>query len=254
MNKGEVDELKAKLSLIYWRDGNHNGINSVGFYTDNATDFFEYGSHGLMLAEIKNLQNEALIEYCEQCGITKAPSTIKADICINGENISLKSNRGALPALINHTHREGIEKVCNRINLSLQPIDDAIEEYWQQRQAGLITEDVQMCTPNNPFEPIKDYLTTLLAYFLFIGTARADSSIQAERLISFDDPTNYATWTTYSQAEAARQYIDRVTISIRSKAMPTTYIHNGTSDRDKKIAKWTRLSDGSYKGSLHIRG
>lgn len=44
MNKGEVDELKASLALIYWRDNKENGIESVGFYECNGSSYFDYKS------------------------------------------------------------------------------------------------------------------------------------------------------------------------------------------------------------------
>lgn len=252
MNNGEIDELKAKLSLIYWRDNNQNGIKSVGVY--DKAKFIEYKSHGLSLQEINQLTQVDLVYYCNISNIKKAPSSIKADICINGDGISLKSNRSALPALINHTHRVGIEKVCERINMDITPLDRAIDEYWQKRQDGLIREDVKMCSPGNPFRPIKESLVQLLAYFLFIGTAKGDSPVQAKGLISFTNPIDYQTWSFYSREDAARQYIDYVTISIRSKAMPSTYIHQGSSDRDQSISRWTRWFDSAHKGTLHIRG
>ncbi len=255
MNRGELDELKAALSLIYWRDNYLNNIESVGFYrTPEYIEYYEYKAHDLTLREIGALTEEETEIICRECSITKAPSSLKADICINQTNVSLKSNRSALPALINHTHREGMKKVCDRINISIAPLDDAILDYWNRRESGNITEDVKMSTPNNPFEPIKEYLITLLAYFLFTGTARADSLVQAEEVISFTDPVDYDTWTSYTKAAAARQYIDRVTISLRSKAMPSTYNHNAVSDRDKIIATWTRFSSGAYRGSFHVRG
>jgi hypothetical protein len=155
--------------------------------------------------------------------------------------------------LINHTHRVGIEQVCQRIGLDITPLDNAIENYWTLRLSGRISEDVKMSTKGNPFEPIKDYLVHLLAYFLFTGTARGNSKVPASELISFTNPVDYQTWVKYSREEGARQYIDRVIISLRSKAMES-YKPNSVSERDKSIRAWTRWIDNSYKGTLHIRG
>lgn len=252
MNKGEEDELKAKLSLIYWRDNNINNIQTVGY--NDGQNYLEYPSHNLTLNDIKNLDKTNLRTICNDLNINIASSRIKADVTINNENISLKSTRGALPALINHTHREGIQKVCNRINLNIASLDNAINNYWIARQNGQIGEDIKMSTPNNPFLSIINDLSTLLEYFLFRGTASGNSLVQAVKLIEFNDPTNYNTWTYYTPSQAISQYINNTTISIRSKAMPSTYNHTGTTPRDQSISKWTRFSENKYKGTLHIRG
>ena len=101
---------------------------------------------------------------------------------------------------------------------------------------------------------LKWIFSLLLSYFLFEGTARGDSAIKAEKLIEFDSPVDFNTWREYERIAAAKLIIDKVTISIRSKAMPDTYVHDATSERDKSIAIWTEYINGSYKGSLHIRG
>jgi hypothetical protein len=121
MNKGEEDELKAKLSLIYWRDNNINSIQNVE--CNDTQSYFEYPTHNLTLIDIKNLNQDNLKRICNQFQINIASSLIKADVSINHQNVSLKSTRGALPALINHTHREGIQKVCQRINLNITSLD-----------------------------------------------------------------------------------------------------------------------------------
>jgi len=253
MNYGEIDELKAKLSLIYWRDANQHNIQSVGQFIDGR--YIEYKSHNLLLTQIKLLDENNLVQQCNLCNIKKTKSIDKADLSINGINYSIKSNRKAMPALVNHTHRAGIEKVCTRIGLSIKEIDDAIDNYWTLRLNGNISEDVKMNTLDNPFVAAKQDFTKLLEYFLFIGTAQQDSSYQADGLIAFTDPCEYKTWNTYTKIGLAQMYIEQVTISIRSKAMPKSYNHNSPKDSiHLSIQKWTRFIDGSYKGALHIRG
>lgn len=253
MNYGEIDELKAKLSLIYWRDANQHNIQSVGQFIDGR--HIEYKSHNLLLTQIKLLDENNLVQQCSLCNIKKTKSADKADLSINGINYSIKSNRKATPALVNHTHRVGIEKVCTRIGLSINNIDDAIDNYWALRLNGNIREDVKMNTPGNPFESAKQDLAQLLEYFLFIGTAQGDSCYQADELIAFTDPCDYQTWSRYTKNGLAQNYINQATISIRSKAMPKSYNHNSPKDCNHlSIQKWTKFIDGLYKGTLHIRG
>lgn len=252
MNTGEIDELKSKLALIYWRDNKLNNIEKVGFY-NNSNVYYEYKGHDYTIEQIRTLDKDSLSDLCQLCNIKKAPSNFKADVCINNLNYSLKSSRGALPALINHTHRAGIEKVCKRIGLDITGIDSAINNYWERRLKNEIGEDVKISTPNNPFEIIRTDLISLLSYFLFNGTASKDSPIQAHELISFTDPLNYKTWNYFSKKDAASLYIDKVTISLRSKSMET-YNPKETNSKNDSIGLWTKFIDGKYKGALHIRG
>lgn len=255
-NKGEIDELLAKLYLIYWRDNNLNNIKTVGFKKLTTLEYFEYPKHTKSIEEVSQLSDTELETYCNSLGISISPSIIKADVIINNEAISLKSKRGALPALINHTHRKGIENVCERISLDINPLDNAINDYWIKRIASDINEDIKMNAQNNPFQAIKDStLIPLLSYFLFKGTAKADSSISADFVYEFKDPSKFDTWIKLSPKEVAKSIIDNTTISIRSKGIPSTYKHdNPIIERDISIKKWTRFFQGNHKGTLHIRG
>jgi len=258
-NIGEIDELRAKLGLVYWRDNNLNNIQNVGYYEidkkKNIMTYFEYPTHTYSLSDIRNMDTDTLKNACHSLGIIKASSRLKADVYINNNAVSLKSKRGALPALINHTHRAGIEKVCKRIKLDITPLDIAISNYWNLRLNNQLTEDVKMIN-NNPFTPIiTTTLIPLLQYYLFVGTAQGDSDLPASMVVEFEDALDYTTWNNYTLKQATASLINKTTISIRSKGMPDTYNHNNpTSLRDISIEKWTEFIQNKYKGSLHIRG
>ncbi|MBE0514220.1 hypothetical protein [Sulfurimonas sp.] len=256
INKGEIDELKAKLSLIYWRDNKLHNIEKVGFYNLKTMDYIEYPSHNYSLLDICNMGITELQKNCSLLKIDKAPSIIKADVSINNINVSLKSKRGALPALINHTNRIGIKKVFDRIKLDIEPLDNAIDDYWNKRLNKIIQEDIKMSHDTSPFKSIKNItMVPLLAYFLFKGTGSSDSKIQADSLWEFDNPTDFATWKNLLPNEVAESIIDKTVVSIRSKkGMPKNYNDNPTTEEDKSIKKWTRFIDGHYRGALHIRG
>jgi len=257
INIGEIDELKAKLSLIYWRDNRIHEISNVGFYDLNSTNtYIEYPSHGYNPTQISTMQTQQLCSLCSSLGISKSPSGIKADVVINRENASLKSRGGALPALLNHTNRSGIEKVFNRIQLPIQPLDSAINDYWMKRTSGIIREDVKMNDPMSPFLSIKiSTMVPLLSYFLFTGTGKGDSDIPANVVWEMSDPTDYTTWRRLAPHQVTQNIIDSTVVSLRSKkGMPKYYSGQTDTLINQSIAMWTRYWQGEYRGALHIRG
>lgn len=257
INIGEIDELKFKLSLIYFRKNHLHNIDCVGMKAKHGVSYkyFEYPDHDFDLNAIGNMGLTDLQQLCNKLGINKAASNLKADIIINNVGISLKSKRGALPALINHTHRCGIQKVCDRISLNIETLDNAIGDYWIKRKASIIGEDVHINHDNSSFKNIKQTLVPLLKYFLFKGTPKADSPLPADKVLEFEDPMKFSTWRVLDTDDVATEIVEKIVISLRSKAMPKTYQHNNaTSERDISIKKWTEFMQGSYKGTLHVRG
>lgn len=256
-NIGEIDELKAKLSLIYWRDNRMHGISNVGFYDLNWTNtYIEYPSHAYNPTQISTMQTQQLCSLCSSLGISKSPSGIKADVVINQDKVSLKSKGGALPALLNHTNRSGIEKVFNRIQLPIQPLDSAINDYWMKRMSGIIREDVKMNDLNSPFSSIKiSTMVPLLSYFLFTGTGIGDSAIPANVVWEMSDPTDFSTWQRLTLHQVSQTIVDSTVISLRSKkGMPKNYSGQTDTPINASIAMWTRYWQGEYRGALHIRG
>jgi len=244
-NAGEIDELKAKLALIYWRDNNENNISSVGLESN-------FLSHGLDIPNLKQLSNDAVIDLCQQCGATKSKSTFKADVVINDIPYSLKSHRKALPALLNHTHRDNIIKVCNRINLNISRLDTLVDEYWVLRKTGEYREDVKYI--NSVFSNDEDAMVTLLEYFLFRGTGMKDSEIPAKALYTLTDPFDFSNWTLHNSQNVARDILQGTTISMRSKGMPDSYSPTSVTNAHLNIRPWAEYQQGAYRGSIHIRG
>lgn len=255
-NIGEIDELKAKLSLIYWRDSNNmHGILSVGFYKDDFKIYFDFPSHSYDLNQICSMNLNEVKTICKKLGIDKSPPRLKADVVINGNNVSLKSKNGALPALLNHTNRSGIEKVFTRLKISIDPLDDAISDYWDKRQRGLIKEDVKMIDSISPFSSIKQStILPLLSYFLFTGTGVGDSKVPATVVWQMQKPTDYSTWEILSPSQVASDILDKIVISIRSKKGMNNYQGETDTPQHQSIAKWTRYWQSEYRGALHIRG
>lgn len=255
MNNGERAELLAKIYLIYLRD-NRLAIPGIGQITSVGFNGREYSPLNNILSIIETYDNDTLKSYGETLGITKAPASAKADVYINGIGYSLKFSGSALPALINHTHRSLILRVCNRIGLPITNLDNAIEEYWRLRLNREINEDIEIVDNKSPFRhtAIKNDLKELLKYFLFTGTGTKNSNNPASYLIEFSEYFNMNTWNILTPDQAIQSYINGLVISIRSKGMPSTYSPTSESTRDEEISIWTRYTDNKYKGCLHIRG
>ena len=246
MNIGETDELKAILTLIYHRDNKENNcnINSVGFGLDH-----NYKPHNLNLQDILDLTEGELINQTNKCGLKKSPPSYKADIYINNIPCSLKSTRGSKPALLNHTHRDGMIKVMNRINKNIANLDVLVAQYWQDRLSKKHNEDVKFS--NSAFAKNRPLMVEILSYFMFTGTAKKDSPHPARYLISLDTPVDIKKWKKLTPINAAENIIDTTTVSMREKGMPGTFSLLSNRPAHKNIAPW--IAGDLNKGSLHIR-
>lgn len=249
-NIGEYDEMRAKLHLIELRDAGKTvvigGQNVVIRTVQN--DGVECASLpiGTELSSLSDLQVENL---AKKVGAFKAPAGSKADVYVNGFGISVKSHRGANPAFLNHTHRAGFIKVCQRVGVSIEELDQIIRDYWVKRQTGIIGEDVMNSDPNSPFKNHLAYLKPIMNYFLFTGTAKKDSLYPADYILDFTDPLREASWK-FSKDEYLEDNWDHIIFSIRSKGMPVSYPY-GSNASD--IKPWVEFAEGKYKGSLHGR-
>ena len=249
-NIGEYDEMRAKLHLIELRDAGKTvviaGMNVVvSSVKNNGVECVSLPPE-TVLSGLNDSQVESL---AIQVGAFKAPKGSKADVYVNGLGISVKSHRGANPAFLNHTHRAGLLKVCQRIGVSIDELDLIIKEYWEKRKAGIIREDVSNSDPNSPFVNHLEYLKPIMNYFLFTGAAQKDSSYPAEFILDFTDPLDESSWK-FSKDEYLDDNWDHIIFSVRSKGMPPSYPNGKGADF---IKPWVEYTDGKYKGSLHGR-
>lgn len=250
-NIGEYDEMRAKLHLIQLRDtkktvtigGDKVDVLSVR----NGEDECDQLPEGTDLAQLSDLEVESL---AKQVGAFKAPTGSKADVYVNDLGISVKSHRGANPAFLNHTHRAGFLKVCERVGVSINKLDEIISDYWIKRKAGIIGEDVKNSDPKSPFKNHLDYLKPIMNYFLFTGTAQKDSPYPADYILDFTDPLDESSWK-FSKDEYLDDNWEHIIFSVRSKGMPPSY----PNVKDATAIKPWVVEDaaGKYKGSLHGR-
>ena len=253
-NIGEYDELRIKLRLIELRDskstikiGNHTiKIKSVGL----EKEFLPLPS-GTDLRKMTDLQIEKL---ANKVGAGKAKTSYKADVNINGKGYSIKSHSSAPPAIVNHTPRWGWSRICEKLGVSITPLDNMVEEYFDLRLKRIITEDVNNSNTNSPFAKNKEYLRPILNYFIFKGTGAKDSEFPADYVLVFTDPYDTNTWELYSEDKYIDMFWDDMIFSMRNKGFEA-YPYLRTCDLWKNDVSepWAKRFDGTLKGSLHIR-
>ena len=249
MNLGEQNEilLKAFIVKCFCEKSKLTGApESLSFIESNR-----FGPNEKVLSWAKGYEEFLDKRDWESLGkmFGKAKSGYKADIEINGIKYSVKYKNAGKSALLNHTHRRGIIKVCNRIGLNILDFDKIVNDYWNLRESGIIGEDVSNSNSNSPFNKNKELIKKLLEYFLFKGTAQGDSAFPADKLLEFSDPFDPSTFKVLDPGDAVDEIWSSLVFSLRSKAMPKNYNKKDHED----LTPWTRFSSGAYRGSLHIR-
>ncbi len=249
-NVGEYDEMRAKLHLIELRDAkksvNIGGKSVIVYSVKNNGVECKPLPPGTNLSSLSDSQVESLAKLV---GAFKAPPRSKADVYVNGLGISVKSHRGQPPAFLNHTHRAGMLKVCQRVGVSINKLDDIIRDYWKKRKADIIKEDVKNNDVNSPFKDHLPYLKPILNYFLFKGTAQSDSPYPADYILDFIDPLDESAWKI-SKDEYLDDNWNHIIFSVRSKGIPEKYPNCKNASA---IRQWVEFTDNQYKGSLHGR-
>jgi len=257
MNIGERGEILLKIMLTEKRD-KHESFNgelifSVGFDR-------EYNSLPLSrisLGELKfhdSEQYEKIEKIAYEMNIDKASTRDKSDVYINKRGYSVKSYEGANSALINHTRRDGFERVCREIGVDIKPLDEMVEKYWQSRESGIIGEDISNADPRSPFKDHKEYFAPILEYFLFIGTGSGKSKHPADFILEYADPTDDKTWFVLNKDEAVNKVWPKLVFSMRSKkGMPPNYDFSYKGKDADSIRKWVHFMNDEYKGTLHVR-
>ena len=256
-NKGDRDEYLLKLFLIECRQ------KSLPVPIGNTTQIVktvgskkrEYGSLSFRM-DWKQLEAEELISVCASVYATKAGFNEKADVFINGIGISVKSERGGNPSIINHTTRDKILRVMNAINSPIAPLDSMVGHYWAMRLSRDLREDTCIGDSNCPFshpdeKACLEALKPLINYFAFDGTGTRDSEAPAKLILSLADPMDITTWTYYDKSTFIFSVWKRLVFSIRSKSTPIELDENNPAHQLMK--PWVRICEGTLKGALSVR-
>ena len=259
MNGGERDELLIKLKLVYLRDRMPQTdipvlrtVCSVGAAA--GSEYGRWESLGLTLDGLKELDDDKLEDASATIGIEKAVGSFKADVRINGKGVSLKSERHAPAAIVNHTTRPGWERACKEMSVSIEPLDDILDEYWRLRIAGVIPEDISNSDSDSPFAAHREYMSPILKYFIFRGTGSGPSKHPASLVLDFRLPLDISTWDIYSPGELVFRLWPRLVFSVRGrKGMPENFPYVYDTHTCDSISKWTCYRQGEYRGALHVR-
>ncbi|MAZ93210.1 MAG: hypothetical protein CMF58_02225 [Lentimicrobiaceae bacterium] len=255
MNKGELDEILCILKLIKMRE------NKTLFFSKEINSI---KSNGIELIDLpKNINIDRLkdeneiIQVAKSCNLKKSPAGSKADVHINELGYSIKSNRSAPPAIVNHTSRPGFVNVCKRIGVNIGPLDNIIKDYWQKRNEGEFGEDIKNSDKKSPFVNHLEYMRPIINYFLFDGTGQKNSYYPSEGIIVFENPLNSNEWNLYNKTNALDFFWHKLVFSLRSKkGMPIGYPDKMSKKamlQKSSIDKWTEYIDSDFRGALHIR-
>lgn len=253
-NIGEYDELRIKLRLIELRD--------CGGRIDTGNGIIQITSVGLEKefsslpkgTDLRRMSDSQIERLANSVGAGKAKGSYKADVNINGKGYSVKSHRSAPPAIVNHTPRWGWARICKKLGISIAPLDNMVNKYFDLRKQGIINEDIYNSDPRSPFADNKEYLRPILNYFLFEGTGAKDSEYPADFVLDCADPYETKTWEVHNKEQYLDQYWSDMKFSMRNKGFEA-YPYTRACDAWKTpLSKpWAKQFNGSYKGSLHVR-
>ena len=255
MNVGERDELIFKIYMTQKRDQCEELLGEL--VESVSVDGIEFYSlpDSIDMRTVLRMDDFELNRLAASMRILKAPTGAKADVYINGIGISLKSMAAAPAALVNHTARPGFEFACLNANSSIDILDNIIDDYWDKRMNGIITEDTRISDINCPFNGYKEYMRPILEYFLFEGTGSKISAFPADYIIEFSDPVNEATYGLLTKEDVVNDVWPKLIFSLRAKkGMPSNYNPNIFCGKNaESIARWVKYHSGDYRGALHIR-
>ena len=241
-NIGEKDELLSILELYNW--------NKIGNYAKLVHIFGSDASDGISIIDPNT--NSLLVIT----NMKKSKSGSKSDIQIQMNktqtisNVSIKSNNGSKPSILNHTPRTA--NVFNNTGILhkyLPSLDILIEEYINKRIDNIISEDAPLCV----FECMKEKniyqdVIDVLLYFIFDGTGKGLSKNQANSILLIDKNISFIECYTLVQKKLyVESLLEKCVISLRQKGMPpqNKYAENPWCFQDKIT--------GHVKGCLHIR-
>jgi len=259
LNNGEREEYLIKIYLCYLRDKEINvpvigKIIKVGFENNyNTTDW-----SNINFTKLKNNQ-EDIQNIAKILEITKSKSTDKADVKINDIFYSLKCTGYGKPTIVNHTNRIGWLKIAELKDLDISSLDKIIDQYWELRTKGVISEDCPNFHEKSPFNNNKEIVKPYLDFFIFEGSGKGYSEFPAEKVLDFKSFDDLNSWKVYGK-EYLDKHWNKLYFCMRYKKgiMP---INKKSYDNNKfknLISPWTRhfkgkKGDKKYRGALHVR-
>jgi hypothetical protein len=256
-NKGELDEMIIKIFFVEAREkrmmlpigDKPEVITFVGMKHVKSNKLYEFNDVPF-IGNWSTMPVEELYAISQHCNIKKASKFHKADVIVNQIGISLKSQRGAAPSIINTTMRSKIKRVMDVLHQPMKNLDLMVDNYWNLRLSGKIGEDVSNKDPQSPFlttvngVKAEEYLEPLLTYFSFIGTGSKKSASPADYVLEFDNPVDLSTWTYYGRDNYICSVFLRLVFSVRNHKMPKPNADD---------IQWIKKIEGNNKGQLNVR-
>ena len=196
-NKGEADEIKCKKELFEKR-------------TDIDYCVALFGINAQEGIELINMENGSPYENISDIS-KKTKSTSKSDVTILLKktqellHISIKSKRGQMPSIVNHTARSAHVFQLGQLKDDIINLDILAKEYHDERQKGTITEDVKISKFSSyANEEIKQSIIKMLIYFIFIGSGSKKSKEECNSILIIhkDASKNYISCKTEEEKES----------------------------------------------------
>ena len=241
-NIGENDEVDCKKKLYENKD---NFEYLVDIFGNDACEGIEIINH------------DTKLPYTSIKEIKKTPPRFKADVIIilkktqKQLNISIKSQRGGKPSIVNQTPRSANVFQNGYLILLLYLFDVFAKEYSDKRKLGIFKEDVEIgkFDSYNNDENVKNALIEFLRYFIFKGTGSKISYHESDSILVINKD-NSLTFTLCDTEEKQKTYIlsiiEQCPISFRSKGMPEKIVDD--------CLPWVYVNDkGKYCGSINVR-
>ncbi len=259
LNDGEREEYLIKIKLCNLRDNNKEiknlgKIKSVGFEKEYKT--IDWST--IDFDRLKDNQNE-IKKIAKILDITKGSSKDKADVKINNIYYSLKCIGYGKPTLVNHTSRVGWLEIAKIKKLNIEFLDSLVNEYWQLRENGDISEDCSNSHDKSPFRNNKEIIKPYLDFFIFEGSGQGKSKYPASNVLEFESFENISAWKIFGK-EYLDTHWDKLYFCMRYKKgiMPLNKSDFDKHKSKKMIEPWIRhfkgkKGDKKYRGALHVR-
>lgn len=240
-NKGEDDEFKCKKELYEKRMDTEYCVSIFGDKAQEGID---------IINPINGRPYEHISEITRKTkGSSKSDITILLNKTQELLHISIKSKRGQMPSILNHTPRSANVFQLGYLKDEIINLDILAKEYHDERKKKTISEDVKLCKLSSyAIEDIKQSILKMLIYFVFAGTGQKKSNPECNSILIMnkDGSKKYIPCTTEEEKEAyINSIIDNCVLSFRNKGM-----------RKKSLEQdlpWVFQYENKDCGAIHIR-
>jgi len=237
-NKGEDDEFKCKKELY---EKKMDTEYCVSIFGDKAQEGIE------IINPINGRPYEHISEIPRKTkGASKSDITILLNKTQELLHISIKSKRGQMPSILNHTPRSANVFQLGYLKDEIINLDILAKEYHDEHKKET---HVKLCKLSSyAIKDIKQSILKMLIYFIFSGTGQKKSNPECNAilLMNKDGSKKYISCTTEEEKEAyVNSIIDNCELSFRNKGMRK-------KSREQDLP-WVCKYENKDYGAIHIR-